>query len=197
MTYTQRKPRTFAELLDYDDGSDYRYELLSNGELIELPPESEANNYLATKLYEALKAVVARRLIKTHATTIQVQPLGDDKLNRYPDLMVLQPEHIDLMARSKKNAIAFGMPAPQLVADFVSPGGENSEYYRRDYEWKRQQYQSWGIPEYWIVDPQRAKVTVLTRVEGAYQEAIYRDNELIKSGVFPQLTLAAVEILKA
>ena len=197
MTYTQRKPHTFAELLDYDDGSDYRYELLSTGELVQSLPESEENNYLAMELYEALKAIVARRLIKTHLTTIQVQPVGDDKLNRYTDLIVLQPEHIDLMAISKKNAIAFGMPSPKLVAEFVSPGGEKSENYRRDYEWKRQQYQLWGIPEYWIVDSQRAKVTVLTLAEGGYQEAIYSETDLINSNVFPQLTLAAVKILKA
>ena len=134
MTYTPQKLSTFAEFLNYDDGSDYRYELLSTGELVQLPPESEENNYLATELYEALKAVVTRRLIKTRSTTIQVQPVGDDKLNRYPDLIVLQSEHIDLMASSKKNAIALGMPTPQLVAEFVSPGGEKSENYRRDYE---------------------------------------------------------------
>lgn len=45
---TQAKPRfrTFEEYLNYDDGSDRRYELV-NGELIELPPESEPNNAIA------------------------------------------------------------------------------------------------------------------------------------------------------
>ena len=65
--------------------------------------------------------------------------------------MVLRPEHIELMATTKKSAVLFGMPAPAFVAEMVSPGGENSDNYRRDYEWKRQQYEAWKIPEYWIV----------------------------------------------
>jgi Uma2 family endonuclease len=196
MTYTQPKPRTFDELLNYDDGSDHRYELTTTGELKAVPPESEENIFLAIELYEALKSVVSRRLIKTHTTTIQVNPVGDGSVNRYPDLGVLCPEHIDLMATARKNAIAFGMPAPRLIAEIVSPGNERSDNYQRDYVWKRQQYQDWGIPEYWIVDPQRAQVTVLALSDGGYEAAVYRDAEQIRSKVFPALVLTAEAVLK-
>ena len=41
---TQAKPRfrTIDEYLDYDDGTDTRYELV-NGELVELPNEKQIN----------------------------------------------------------------------------------------------------------------------------------------------------------
>ena len=67
------------------------------------------------------------------------------------------------------------MPAPQFIAEIVSPGSETSENYQRDYVWKRQQYQAWGIPEYWIIDPQRAQVTVLVLTKGRYEVVIYSD----------------------
>ena len=40
---------TFAEYLEYDDGTDNFYELF-DGELVKLPPESELNSWIATWL---------------------------------------------------------------------------------------------------------------------------------------------------
>ena len=90
-----------------------------------------------------------------------------------------------------------GMPSSQMVAEVVSPGSQTSDNYRRDYEWKRQQYQTWGIAEYWILDPQRAQVTVLMLVDEAYQETIYTGEQPIISVVFPQLKLTAIELLES
>ncbi|ESA38737.1 hypothetical protein N836_30940 [Leptolyngbya sp. Heron Island J] len=68
--------------------------------------------------------------------------------------------------------------------------------YRRDYEWKRQQYQDWGIPEYWIIEhPHRAQVTVLTLVNNIYQEKNHTGQQLLKSVVFPDLTITAQTVL--
>lgn len=86
---TQAKPRfrTFEEYLNYDDGSDQRYELV-DGELIELPPGSEPNNAIAQELFWLLASaqVVLRRLIKLYACQIQVPVLENgDAANRFPD----------------------------------------------------------------------------------------------------------------
>ncbi len=94
-------------------------------------------------------------------------------MNRKPDVMVLQPEHRELFKTGKYSAIRFGMPAPAFVAELVSPGKESSTNYKRDYIWKRQQYEWWGIPEYWIVDRHRAQITILRLVNGVYEETVY------------------------
>lgn len=195
MTQVQPQLRTFRDFLAYDDGSDCRYELLRNGDLIEAPPESELNSWLAKRLAMALEKIVSPRLVRTSGITLEVAPCGDDRKNRYPDLIVLQPEHIPLMAALSYAAIPLGMLAPQMVAEVVSPGSETSDNYRRDYEWKRQQYQAWGIAEYWILDPQRAQVTVLTLTDGTYQETIYTGDQPIRSATFPALKLTARAIL--
>jgi Uma2 family endonuclease len=51
-----------------------------------------------------------------------------------------------------------GRQAPSLVAEVVSRGGEE-----RDYQDKRAEYLTFGIDEYWIIDPLLLQVTVLVR----------------------------------
>ena len=99
------------------------------------------------------------------------------------------------MAQLKKNVVLLSMPAPLFVAEIVSPGGESSMNYRRDYEWKRQQYEWWQIPEYWIIDGHREQVVVFSLQNNTYQEHQYRDNSIVKSLLFPTLQLTANQLL--
>jgi Uma2 family endonuclease len=79
----------------------------------------------------------------------------------------------------------------------VSPGDENSDEYIRDYQDKRDQYAAIGIPEYWLVDPDRAWVMVGILVSSAYQFVTFRGNDSIVSPTFPELKLTAVQVLDA
>ena len=110
--------------------------------------------------------------------------------NRYPDLVVLSSEHINLIR--ERSTITLDMTPPQLVVEVVSPGKANRQ---RDYIEKRRQYASRGIPEYWIVDPQTQVFTVLRLDSGVYVEVgQFRDREQIISPTFPQLELSAEQI---
>jgi Uma2 family endonuclease len=60
--------------------------------------------------------------------------------------------------------------------------------------YKRSEYAARGIAEYWIVDPDSAKFTVLTLVDGFYEEAIFQGNDPIISTIFPQLILSSTQI---
>ena len=77
--------------------------------------------------------------------------------NRFPDLVILRPEHIELT--QKRLTIRLDMPAPVLVVEVVSPGKTNRD---QDYKDKRTQYQARAIPEYWLIDPNQQTVIVLT-----------------------------------
>ena len=79
--------------------------------------------------------------------------------------------------------------------EVVSPGNPDTDNYKRDYIWKRQQYQDWGIPEYWIADPHRSQVTVLQLVDGIYQKETYQGTVPIKSTAFPELMITADDLL--
>lgn len=197
---TQAKPRfrTFEEYLNYDDGSDRRYELV-NGELIELPPESEPNNAIAQELFWLLASaqIVMRRLIKLYACQIQVPVLeSGDAANRFPDLVILREEHLSLT--QSQLTIKLEMLPPRLIAEVVSPGDENTENYRRDYSRKRNQYAVRGIPEYWLLDPNRTVIIVLHLDGSQYSEVgQFRNRDRIISPTFPQLQLTAEQVLGA
>ena len=155
-------PKSFQELLTYEDGTDYAYELIE-GELKIVAPESEINAYIAECFKERLIPFFSRRLVKVQSLYIEVAPLKGMPLNREPDLVVLHPDHPRLMAESKsgKMAISNEMPPPLFIAEVVSPypNGMHKNF-ARDYCDKPQQYAIRGIPEYWIIDPQRGHIEV-------------------------------------
>ncbi len=195
MTYTLPRYRSYQDYLDDEQlygEKDYR--LLSTGEVIEVASEDELNRIIAYTLIEAfLKAygVSFIRRIRRGDKELQVQPVGDRWVNRKPDLMVMQPEHLEIT----RKAIFFDMPAPAFVAEVVSPGSKSSISYQRDYVWKRQQYEWWQIPEYWIIDPHRGQIMVLTLANKTYQEAIYQGGDEIISAAFPLLHLSVDALL--
>ncbi|NEQ69765.1 MAG: Uma2 family endonuclease [Symploca sp. SIO2D2] len=191
MTHTPVK-LTFEQYLQYDDGTDNRYELW-DGELIPVPPESEENGWIVEWLRDEFVQSIKRRLVKILPYELQV--LGNPQ-NRFPDLVVLREEHIKLT--KKRRTITLDMPPPQLVVEVVSPyRNQKDDNYKRDYIKKRKQYEERGIPEYWIIDPQARVVIVLLLVNGSYQETEFSGNQQIVSQTFPQLGLTAAQILEA
>ncbi|HIK43964.1 MAG TPA: Uma2 family endonuclease [Leptolyngbyaceae cyanobacterium M65_K2018_010] len=188
MVQVSPKLKTFADFLAQTDELEGYYEL-SYGELIEMPPESDDNLCRAMNLYEALKAHVDRHRIRLQGLALAVP--GQPK-NRYPDLTVLYPEHLEQMRALKQAAITLEMAPPLLVVEVVSPGPEN---YRRDYREKRNQYEWRGIPEYWIVDPERDQVVVLALTDQGYDETIYSGDAVVISPTFPQWSLTAAAML--
>ncbi|WNZ26180.1 Uma2 family endonuclease [Leptolyngbya sp. NK1-12] len=193
---TQAKPQfsTFQEYLSHSADLDNRYEWI-DGELIELPPESEFNLSIANFLFlKLVNAGIPLRLVHPHACELQVPVLQPgDAANRYPDLVVLRQEHLPLTQR--RLTITLEMPPPRLVVEVVSPGQSNRE---RDYNRKRAQYAKRNIPEYWLIDPERQVVIVLELInhQDDYQEmGRFQGNTPIISSI-GTLNLTAMDIFK-
>ncbi len=191
MTSSTRPKITFEQYLDYDDGTDNRYQWV-DGALVEMPPESGENDEIARALgYQYLTKLAGFFLVRTHNCEIEVPVLRPGlPRNRYPDLVILRPEHRQLA--KQRLTIRLEMPEPVLVVEVVSPGQASAE---RDYQDKRAQYQARGIPEYWLIDPERRIVIVLTLVDEVYQERVFRGQEQIMSRAFPTLALTAEQVL--
>jgi Uma2 family endonuclease len=193
MIQTHTKKITLEEYLQYECDTDNCYELI-DGELIELPPESEPNCFIARCLLFAFidRGLVPLRLISTRECEIIVPILREgDAANRYPDLVILIPEHIPLTAT--RFAITPEMPPPRLTVEIVSPGRVGRE---RDYDRKRAQYAARGIREYWIVDPQEQSITVLRLESDIYIEVgVFQGEEVLASPTFPQFNLTAQQVL--
>jgi Uma2 family endonuclease len=192
---TQARLATFEEYLSYSEDLEGRF-LLVNGALIELPPESPENDFIARELFWLLAVanVVSRQLVRTHTCEVQVPVLQPkDAANRFPDLVVLRPEHLELMGR--RLTVTLDMPPPQLIAEVVSPGRTNRD---RDFVNKRAQYAAIGVPEYWLIDPGERSVAVLALQGNDYHEVgRFRDGDLILSPTFPELALTPEQIFQS
>jgi Uma2 family endonuclease len=180
---------TLADYLAYDDGTDTKYELI-DGELVPMPPESDQNNLIALYLLAEFLNFVSIRLIRHKDTEIVVT--GNRTRVRLPDLMIITEELLTALI-GKRATITPDMPSPALVVEVVSPGKINED---RDYRYKRSEYAARGIQEYWIIDPQKEQVMVLTLVDGLYEEELFQEDETIISVTFPLLKLTAKQILK-
>ena len=182
------QPMTLEEYLNYDDGTDTRYELV-NGELVAMPSESDLNQRIAMLLL----AYFLRNGIPHYCLRIglEIAVSGTFATVRLPDLVVLSEAAAAALEGSSRSIITHDLPPPRLVIEVVSPNQEN-----RDYRHKRSEYADRGIREYWIVDPIQQQVTVLEWVDGLYEDELYQGSEHIVSSEFGTLELTAGQILK-
>jgi Uma2 family endonuclease len=188
-TAVETHPRfeSFEEYLDYTDDNNRLYELF-NGELVEVPPESGFNIGIANFLLAAFLPIVGYLRVRGHGLELE---LNGEPRNRYPDLTIIKPEHIEQLR--SRNTIRLSMAPPDLVVEVVSPGELQRN---RDYIAKRSQYLDRDIPIYWIVDPHVKEIMVLTLTSAGYQEQIYRGSDKLQfQGT--SLNLTADEILSA
>ncbi len=187
MTVTTQK-FTLEEYLTYDDGTETRYELV-DGELIAMPTESDQNNLIALYLLSEFLKIVSFKLIRHKDTELVVS----SNRVRLPDLMILSEELLAQIG-GKRATIAPEMSSPVLVVEVVSPGKKNQD---RDYRYKRSEYATRGISEYWIIDPEKEQVTLLILVDGFYEETIFKNSQPIISSNFPNLSLTPEQIFSA
>jgi Uma2 family endonuclease len=194
MAIAASRKMTLEEYLNYEDGTDTRYELV-DGVLVEMGTESTINTRIAVFLIKCFllmglddDLIGIKQKIAVNSTTVTA---------REPDLMI----HSEASARAIDNApqaiLKAEHPAPLVAIEIVSPGQPGDENYDRDYIEKRREYADRGIPEYWIVDPYRQVVLVLTLVEKSYREQHFTGQMAIVSPIFPNLNLTADRVVKA
>ena len=114
-----------------------------------------------------------------------------------PNLLVINEPHW------KKGSIITMGSSVRLAVEVVSTN------WRDDYFLKASEYEEMGIPEYWIVDylglggrkfigtPKQPTLSVCQLVDGEYQVAQFRGDDLIESLAFPELRLTASQIFRA
>jgi Uma2 family endonuclease len=193
MTVATQKQMTIEEYLNYDDGTDTRYELV-DGVLVEMGAENPLNVNIAVFLLTYFLQDIG---IPFYQLAIGHQVGVSDTLAtaRQPDLIV----HTDDSAAATlaDKILLFRQPNPQLIVEVVSNSEADKKSRDRDYVDKRSEYQSRGVPEYWIIDPLKAVVIVLHLQKGGYVGKTFTGNRAIASPTFPGLNLTAAQVLRA
>lgn len=84
-----------------------------------------------------------------------------------------------------------GRRPPSLVVEVVSEGDEARD---RDYREKREDYLRFGVREYWILDPELRRVTVLTRDGDVWDEQVFDDGQVASGLVLPGFAVPVADL---
>ena len=177
---------TVEEYLTYDDGTDKRYSL-EDGVLVEMPPAT--GNHEAIITFVLFQFILEKQRLgltlepRSHGVEVITQ-----KQPRRPDVLVMTQQQ----AASIENKSAVLRTAPPLIVEVVSP-----ESVSRDYETQTLEYATFGVDEYWIIDPLQAKVTLCLLVDSVYNQTVLTGSQQIVSRLFPQINLTAQQLLAA
>ena len=180
VTATTRVRFTYEDYLNTPE--DKRYELL-DGELIMVSSPSIPHQRAERKLGTRIDRFVERRDLGEMFFSSTDVILSDTDVVQ-PDLLFISRERMHIIAH---NAIH---GAPDLVVEILSPSTA-----QRDLTFKRRLYAKHGVKEYWQVNIDERRVTVLSLGGNDYEvAAVYDSGETLTSPVLPGFTLAIDEI---
>ena len=146
---------TYQDYLQLDDGK--RYEII-NGKLIDMgPPPSVQHNIFSGNLSFAF-----RSYLKQHAAGRLFEAPVDIKLD---DKNVVQPDLVVVLNDNQKIIEELAIEGtPDLTVEIISPSSIINDRNK-----KSEPYKTFGVKEYWIVDPAYPSVEVYQLKDGHYE----------------------------
>jgi Uma2 family endonuclease len=94
-----------------------------------------------------------------------------------PDLVVVLQQHADRVTDAGIDG------APDIVIEITSPSSQRIDRIR-----KSATYATFGVPEYWIVDPEAETILVQSLVDGRFQTGENREGT-VRSVQLPDLVI--------
>lgn len=182
-------------------GDDNRYELI-DGEVFDLEPtgpHEQVAGFITKKAYVQIDLTDLPWVILQRPL---LRPPNIGMTAFRPDVAVIDETALNAEPLWQEQSILTQGSSIKLVAEVVSSNWQN------DYSRKLEDYETLGIPEYWIADyaglggtrhigiPKRPTLSICTLVENRYQIQQFRDDELIVSPTFPSLNLTASQVLR-
>ena len=147
-----------------------------DGEVIPFMATSERHGRIHSILFGLLVAYLdLRRLGRVYTQTFELR--SREGAAREPDILVVLNQHRDRIEEMRVRGAA------DLVVEIISPDSVT-----RDRKVKFDEYEAAGVPEYWIIDPRRAREAIDVYVlgaDGAYAEAELDDEGRLRSVVLP------------
>ena len=206
MTFTTERPEqqtllSFDQFLMQYDG-DKRYELI-DGEVFDLEPtgpHEQVAGFITKKTCVQIDSADLPWIVLQRPL---FRPPHTEMTAFRPDVAVI--DEVALMDEPlwSEQSILTRSQSIKFIAEVVSSNWQN------DYSRKLEDYETLGIPEYWIADhaglggtrhigsPKQPTLTICTLVNGRYQIRQIRGDEAIVSLTFPELNLTAAQVLSA
>ncbi len=199
-TQTELKLYTFDEFIEwYPENSTRKYEL-HNGVIIEVHPATGDHADIISFLLEVVLLALQQDKLP-YRVSASVFVKTPNALGAYlPDMLVINHDNLKNEPLWKKQSTLIYPESIPMVIEIVSTNWQD------DYYDKIRDYETMGIPEYWIVDyaalggrkfignPKVPTIFVCELVDGEYQMSPFRGTDRIVSPTFPQLNLTVQQV---
>ena len=178
----QNKEYTIEDIYALPDGQ--RAELI-DGQMYMMAPPTRRHQQILGALYRKVADYIDK---KGGSCEVDIAPFAvflneDDKNYVEPDISVI----CDADKLSDKGCT--GAPdwiieivSPDWIIEIVSPGSRRMDYYTKLFE-----YRTAGVREYWIVDPEKNRITVYSFESDDTAE--YTFSEAVKAGIYDDLEI--------
>jgi Uma2 family endonuclease len=166
-----------------EDGK--RYELMEGELFVVSPAPSTRHQTVSRRLLFALMDALEQSglaqvfnapidLVLSQTTVVQ------------PDLIVIGSVHASIITDRAIEGI------PDIVVEILSPSSLDRDQYI-----KKRLYQQFGVPEYWVVDPEYGFLVVYRLDQGTYGiRARYDRASILESPEFPTLRVPLLDLFR-
>jgi Uma2 family endonuclease len=170
----QSRSLTIDDLQRMRDASNDRFELIE-GELFVTPSPSPLHQDISGNLYTLVRSVV----FASGRGRVFFAPLDV----RLAENTIVQPNLIVILSDRSVLTEARVEGAPSLAVEIISPS--TSDYGRVT---KRNLYAQYGVPEYWIVDPDAETVTICSDPQDGRYRTEQATSDVAISATIPGLS---------
>ncbi len=199
---TETEPRlyTFDEFIEwYPEKSTQRYEL-HKGAIFEMPPPTGDHTDTISFLIEVILTAVKQRGLPYRISASAFVKTPNAESAYLPDMLVINHDNLIHEPLWKKKSTLIYPESIPLVIEIVSSNWQD------DYYDKIRDYESMGIPEYWIVDyaalggrkfignPKVPTIFVCELIDGEYQMNPFRGTDCIVSPTLKEFNLTAQQV---
>ena len=184
MKTARLKEWTYEEFMALPEGGPVRYEII-DGDLCMTPAPSPRHQEISGKLFYLIYGFLqGNPLGKVFAAPVDVVFSQDPPQVVEPDLVFVATEHLSLITETNLQGV------PDLLVEILSPTTS-----LRDRREKFALYERFGVPEYWIVDPEKNAVQVFRLSGGRYAEALeFGLGDRLETPLLPGLSILLSEV---
>ena len=187
MKTARLKEWTYEEFMALPEGGPVRYEII-DGELCMTPsPVTRHQKISKNLLFEIERFLRTNPLGEIFAAPVDVVFSQEPPQVVVPDLVFVAAEHLSLITEKNLQGV------PDLLVEILSPTTATI-----DRRVKHALYERVGVPEYWIVDPERNSVQVFRLSGGRYAEALELGlGDRLETPLLPGLSIPLSDVFPA
>lgn len=192
----QKRPTKFV----FQPNGEEKTDLITNDYLKKMPRDENLRYELiggeifVSTAPRFIHQLLATRIISQFSKFLEEKPFGhilatpglifSEFDGVIPDLIYISHEKTEEILDEESGKFH---GAPEIVIEILSPGKANA---RRDLEIKRELFEIYKVPEYWVVNPFEKEITVFKFKNGELKKTkTFRENEQLKTKVLPGFLL--------